>query len=173
MIYKIKNPVEYSFYVWMKAHPDSRHWKDTERFYSFVKTVCKYNSYNSKNWKTALYFKKRVLQEMPHFDEEYLDHLQNLFMWLIDFYKTPQLQTIGMTDKWTKPSLNEIMEGSNNLPANCSPSNPFKDCYVERQVKDGQFIDKLVVTERVYIYDEGTASYMPSNKEKVKSKTLL
>jgi len=122
MIYRIKNPVEYSFHIWMSNHPDSRHWADKERFYSFVKTVCRYNA---KKWKDARYFKKRVLQRARNFDPEYLDYLQDLFMQLIDFHKIPPFRCIGITE---------------------GPSTAEGNCYIERQVKDGQIIERIVAS---------------------------
>lgn len=45
-ITRIKGPTEYSFAVWVKNTPFSGHPLDEDRFYSFAKTVLKYNSTN-------------------------------------------------------------------------------------------------------------------------------
>lgn len=120
MIYKIKNPVEYSFHIWMSNYPNSGHWADKERFYSFVKTICRYNA---KKWKDTSYLKKRILERMPHFEPKYLDYLLDLFMQLIDFYKTAPLRSIGIAKRQSVTNSN---------------------CYIERQVKDGQIIEKIL-----------------------------
>jgi Fe-S-cluster formation regulator IscX/YfhJ len=103
----------------MSNYPDSGHWADKERFYSFVKTICRYNA---RKWKDTSYLKKRILERMPHFDPKYLDYLQDLFMQLIDFHKIPPLRSIGITE---------------------GPSTAESNCYIERQVKDGQIIERL------------------------------
>jgi hypothetical protein len=120
MIYKIKNPVEYSFHIWMSNHPDSAHWADKARFYLFVKTVCRYNA---RKWKNRSYLKKRILNRMPHFDLNYLDNLLDLYMQLIEFHNTAPLRASGLA------------KGKSSAKSNC---------YIERQVKDGQIIEKVL-----------------------------
>ena len=83
-IYKIKQPVEYSFLQWINNYPDSGHWADKERFFSFVKTVCKYNA---SRWKKPDHLKRKILEAKPHFDREFLDRLLDLYTNLIEFYK--------------------------------------------------------------------------------------
>jgi len=83
-LYKIKQPVEYSFLYWMNSFPDSRHWADKERFFRFVKTVCRHNA---KNWKKPDYLRERILEAKPNFDQEFLDSLLNLYMNLLEFYR--------------------------------------------------------------------------------------
>jgi hypothetical protein len=120
MIYKIKNPVEYSFHIWMSNYPDSGHWADKERFYSFVKTICRYNA---RKWKDTGYLKKRILERKHRFDTKYLDYLLDLFIQLLDFYKTAPLRSIG------------IAEGQ---------SAAYSNYYIERKVKDGKVIEKIL-----------------------------
>lgn len=83
-LFKIKQPVEYSFLQWINNFPDSGHWADKERFFRFVKTVCRYNA---KNWKKPDYLRKRILEAKPNFDQEFLDSLLNLYINLLEFYR--------------------------------------------------------------------------------------
>lgn len=84
-LFRIKNPVEYSFYQWMNNFPDSGHWADKERFFKFVKTVCKYKA---SKWKDQSYLKKKILEHTPHFDMDILDNLLNLYVNLLEFHKS-------------------------------------------------------------------------------------
>jgi hypothetical protein len=120
VIYKIKTPVEYSFHIWMSNHPDSTHWADKERFYTFVKTICRYRA---RKWKDAMYLKKRVLRIQPNFDLEHLDCLQDLFMQLLDYHNAPPLKTI------------HIAKGLSSATSNF---------HIEVSVKDGQIIERQV-----------------------------
>jgi hypothetical protein len=81
---RIKKPIEYSFHQWISAHPESRHWADKERFYTFVRTVCRYHS---KKWKDQKYLKDQILARRPKFDPEYLDHILDQYLELIEFSK--------------------------------------------------------------------------------------
>jgi len=120
MIYKIKNPVEFSFHILVSNYPDSGHWADKERFYSFVKTVCRYNA---KKWKAPSYLKKRILERLPHFDPERLDFLLDLYIQLIDFYKTIPLRSTGIAER--KSSVNSSH-------------------YIEKEVKDGKIYERIL-----------------------------
>jgi hypothetical protein len=57
---KIKTPVEYSFYQWMNSFPDSTHPCDKKRFYTFVRTVCRYNA---KKWKDINSVRQKILDK--------------------------------------------------------------------------------------------------------------
>ncbi len=81
---KINKPIEYSFHQWISAHPESRNWKDKERFYVFVRTVCRYHS---NMWKDPKYLKDQILARRPKFDPEYLEQIQDLYLELIDYSK--------------------------------------------------------------------------------------
>lgn len=85
---RYKRLVEYSFYQWILAYPWSKHPNDMKRFYTFVKTVC---SYNSKNWKNPEYLRERILEEYPELCEEMQDYFVHLYDHLIDFHKTRAL----------------------------------------------------------------------------------
>jgi hypothetical protein len=81
---RIKTPVEYSFHQWMSAYPDSGHWADKNRFYTFARTICRYNA---KRWKDTEFVRREVLKRKPHFDQEYLDYLIRLLDELIQYSK--------------------------------------------------------------------------------------
>jgi hypothetical protein len=80
---KVINPVEYSFTQWINNYPDSTHWLDKARFFTFTKTVCRYNG---KKWKDSSYLKERILKANPHFDAERLTNVITLYRDLIEFY---------------------------------------------------------------------------------------
>ncbi len=93
-ILRIRQPVEYSFLQWINNYPDSGHWADKERFFRFVKTVCRYNA---SRWKKSNYLKSRILAAKPHFDPDFLDRLLDLHDNLIQFHKTgacPDTQSV-------------------------------------------------------------------------------
>lgn len=115
-IVKIKQPVEYSFLQWINNFPNSGHWKDKERFFRFVKTVCRYNA---RNWKKPNYLKKRILQTKPHFDKQILDGLLNLYADLLQFHK------IRYCSSQLRVSKRNIKEGH----------------YIEIRVKNGTILE--------------------------------
>lgn len=98
-IYKIKQPVEYSFLQWINNYPDSGHWADKGRFFEFVKTVCRYNATKRKK---PEHLKKKILEAKPHFDPEFLDRLLDLYSNLIEFYKTSACQTTRLIRRTIK-----------------------------------------------------------------------
>ncbi len=98
-ICKIKQPVEYSFLQWINNYPDSGHWADKERFFIFVKTVCKYNA---TRWKKPDHLKKKILDAKPYFDLEFLERLLYLYSNLIEFYKTGACQTTRLIPRTIK-----------------------------------------------------------------------
>ncbi len=69
----------------MNNFPDSGHWADMERFFKFVKTVCRYKA---SKWKDQNYLKKKILEHTPHFDLNFLGYLLNLYVNLIEFHKS-------------------------------------------------------------------------------------
>jgi hypothetical protein len=81
---KIKNPGEYSFHQWISAYPDSGHWADKARFYTFVRTICRFNA---KRWKDTAFVRGEILRRRPHFDVEFLDYLMRLLNELIEYSK--------------------------------------------------------------------------------------
>ena len=95
---------------------DSGHWKDKERFFIFVKTVCKYNA---SRWKKTEYLKMKIIEAKPNFNLKYLDHLLELYTSLIEFNKTGACNTIRLIH-------NRKVE---------------KDHYIEIRVKKGQIYE--------------------------------
>jgi hypothetical protein len=83
-IVRIITPVEYSFHQWMSAYPDSTHWADKNRFYTFARTICRYNA---KKWKNSEYVRERILKRKPNFDLDYLEYLLRLLDELIQYSK--------------------------------------------------------------------------------------
>jgi hypothetical protein len=81
---KIKTPVEYSFTIWMNNFPDSAHWADKERFFQFVKTVCRYPK--AKEWKNIVFLKTKILDRCPHFDPAVLENRLKSFSELVEFF---------------------------------------------------------------------------------------
>jgi hypothetical protein len=119
---KYKNPVEHSFYLWMRNHPESGHPLDKERFLKFAKNVCAFN--NAGEWKQLGYLEKRILQEKPKFDQANLSQLIIIFESLIDFYR------INSTSRsW------QIEVGRN-----CK-----RGYYIECGIKNGQFYEKELI----------------------------
>lgn len=98
-ILKIRHPVEYSFLQWMNNFPHSGHWADRERFFVFVKTVCKYNS---TKWKRPEHLKARILKARPHFDPDILDRLLYLYGDLIEFHTTHACPNIQIAHRRVK-----------------------------------------------------------------------
>ncbi len=92
-VFKIKNPVEYSFLQWMNNHPDSTHWADKERFFRFVKVVARHGA---NTWKNRQYLKDRILEIMPSFDGELLEARLDLYYDLLDFQATRPLIETGI-----------------------------------------------------------------------------
>ena len=98
-LYKIKQPVEYTFLQWMNNYPDSGHWADEERFFRFVKTVCRYNA---SRWKKPDYLRKKILEVKPHFDQGFLDSLLNLYISLLEFYRTNACSSTRLSSRKIK-----------------------------------------------------------------------
>jgi hypothetical protein len=89
-LFKIKNPVEYSFIQMMHNFPDTGHWQDKRRFYAFVKTVCRHNAVK---WKDVRFLKKRILEIRPYVDAHCLEYLLTLYYELLEFYKVPPISS--------------------------------------------------------------------------------
>jgi len=71
MLTKIKNPVEYSFVQWKNSPHTTGHWADKARFYTFVKTVCRYNA---RKWKSVDYLKKMIIKYLPDVELDFLEN---------------------------------------------------------------------------------------------------
>ena len=85
---KYKNQIEYSFYQWIRAYPESSHQADQGRFLVFAKTVC---AFGSKKWKDTEYLEERILKEKPKFDPDRLETLLIIYENLMAFYRAVEL----------------------------------------------------------------------------------
>ena len=63
-LYKIKQPVEYSFLQWMNNYRDSGHWRDKERFLEFARTVC---AHHATKWKRPEFLREKILGKGDRF----------------------------------------------------------------------------------------------------------
>lgn len=89
--YVHKKPTEESFINWMNGFPETYHQCDEERFYKFVKTVCRYNS---SKWKDSYFLKKKILKIKPNFNQEKLEDFAEQYESLIRFYDTSYLSNV-------------------------------------------------------------------------------
>lgn len=98
-VVKIKNPVEYSFYQWINAYPESYHPLDMARFYRFVKAVCRHNA---TRWKDPNFFKNKIVSVKSSIDNDFIGNILTIYSELLTFYNTPPLIEIDITDEKTK-----------------------------------------------------------------------
>ncbi|OGL31000.1 hypothetical protein A3F37_04270 [Candidatus Saccharibacteria bacterium RIFCSPHIGHO2_12_FULL_41_12] len=84
-VIRYKNPTEYSFLVWINNFPESFHPMDMSRFYTFAKSVSRYNS---KNWLKFQYFETKVLEHTSNFEADNIELFHNKLCELFDFYKS-------------------------------------------------------------------------------------
>lgn len=119
-LFKIKNPVEYSFMQMMSHFPDTGHWQDKQRFYAFAKTVC---THNAVKWKDVSFLKKRILEIRPYVDADCLEYLLTIYYELIQFYKVPpissQYQSFDRTVKsghYLEIKVNNGVLSENEIP---------------------------------------------------------
>lgn len=65
-----KNPIEISFRVWMNNYPESFHPLDMDRFYVFVKTVCRY----SRKRKDSEWLREKINQTKNSLTEDDIEY---------------------------------------------------------------------------------------------------
>ena len=82
-----KYPIEQAFTVWINNYPESFHPCDMERFYVFVKTVCRY----SRKRKGADWLEEKIKKSNSKLDEDDIENYCSKFVELQDFYKVPPL----------------------------------------------------------------------------------
>lgn len=92
---RYKNQIEYAFIIWMSNYPDSYHWADMQRFYTFVKTVARYRS---TKWRQYDYFRQQVLTRKPHFAADDIEKFHDIMMKCLEFYKAPYIDTINHSE---------------------------------------------------------------------------
>jgi len=123
---KYKNPVEYSFIIWMSHYPETNHPTDDGNFYFFVKNVC---LYNAKQWQDTNFFKNKIIKIIPNFNSNKLKTIISLYKCLLDFYKARHLPGSWFLD----PDV-EAQDGY----------------YIERGVKNGKLYEKEKLKEEYF-----------------------
>lgn len=78
-----KNPIEQTFRLWIGNYPESFHPCDMERFYVFVKTVCRY----SRKPKGEDWLRKKIKDSANNLDEKDIDTYCDKFLELQKFHK--------------------------------------------------------------------------------------
>lgn len=84
---KKRSVINERFETWINNFPESYHWKDTERFYSLVWTVCRYDR-NPKDRKREKGWLRDKIDKRDHnLTGEDIKYYCDLFQTLQDFYK--------------------------------------------------------------------------------------
>jgi len=107
VLVKYKQPVEYSFVVWITNYPESNHPIDDENFYSFVKNVCRYNA---SKWKNEKFLKSKILKRKPKFNPQKLKELLYLYGHLKKFYNATYLPGTWRMESNTRVSQCHYIE---------------------------------------------------------------
>jgi CRISPR/Cas system-associated protein endoribonuclease Cas2 len=74
--------------MWINGHPESFHPFDMERFYVFVKCVCRY----SRKQKDHQWLRQRIIESGKISNKEVVEKYCEMFNELQEFYKTPWLR---------------------------------------------------------------------------------
>lgn len=82
-----KHPIDEAFNAWIRLYPESSHPCDMERFYCFVKSVCRYS--RSTQTKGEEWLKERIKGCVHALSEDQIDSYCDLFVKLQRFYRTP------------------------------------------------------------------------------------
>lgn len=80
-----QHPIDQSFKLWISQSPESFHPLDLERFYIFVKCVCRY----SRKSKSGLWLRERLAKAKHRLSEEDIEYYCNELTKLQNFYKAP------------------------------------------------------------------------------------
>jgi hypothetical protein len=80
---RYKNPVEYSFQVWVRSIRENYEPVGEDYFLQFVKNVC---YFNAKNWKKGSFLEDKILKELPDISRSILEQKLNLFHSCVEFY---------------------------------------------------------------------------------------
>lgn len=83
-----KHPIEQSFYQWINNYPESFHPIDMERFYIFVKCVCRYG----RKMKGYKWLKDKIEKSGKKLSNDTIDTYCNKFVTLQEFYKASCIQ---------------------------------------------------------------------------------
>ena len=90
-----KQPTELAFILWIKNHPESFHWCDMDRFYCFVNTLIKRRNLQFRGRE---YFRKRILDILPHFEEKNIEYYFELMSKIIASSKKCPIPSILADD---------------------------------------------------------------------------
>ena len=82
-----EHPIEQTFTVWINNYPESYHPLDMGRFYTFVKTVCRY----SRKPKDSEWLRNKLKQSDSKLNEDDIDTYCDKFAELQKFYKAPTM----------------------------------------------------------------------------------
>lgn len=80
-----KYPIKQTFDAWINGFPESFHWCDMDRFYRFVKAVCRY----SRKPKNGLWLEEQINKSGKKLSEDEIEFYCELFDKLQGFYHTP------------------------------------------------------------------------------------
>jgi len=93
-----RNPTEESFIIWLSNYPESFHFLDMQRFYTFAKNAI---SYHSKRWFNKDFFASQIRLHVPAFNEKNINYFYDRLLICKDYhdsFKTPLIDIRG--DKW-------------------------------------------------------------------------
>lgn len=90
--------IEKSLQFWLSQHPESFHHLDMERFYTFVKDVCRY----SRKTRDSNWLRKEILKSGKYISQENIDRFCNLFEHLQDFYEVKPTYPYEVQKYWSK-----------------------------------------------------------------------
>ncbi len=78
-----KNVINKYFYVWISNLPESYHWKDMQRFYDLVWSICRYG----RKPRDQQWLKEKINEREHNLTEEDIEYYCDLFYQLQVFYK--------------------------------------------------------------------------------------
>ncbi|EKE22220.1 MAG: hypothetical protein ACD_7C00020G0028 [uncultured bacterium] len=78
-----EHPIEQAFTVWINNYPESFHPLDMDRFYVFVKTVCRY----SRKLKDDEWLRNKIKQSGSKLDEDDIDTYCYKFVELQNYHR--------------------------------------------------------------------------------------
>lgn len=72
------------FDLWIGNHPESAHWKDTQRFYMVAWAVCRYGRGKTRN---QSWLREKIEEREHYLTKDDVDYYCSLFESLQNFYK--------------------------------------------------------------------------------------
>lgn len=82
------HPIEQSFKYWINQYPESFHPLDLERFYIFVKCVCRY----SRKPKGSLWLREEIKKSRKQLQDDVVEAYCEKFVELQEFYNALCMQ---------------------------------------------------------------------------------